>query len=262
MARPLCSRALAVVLVAMSMWFAPMCLAQTAATDFSRLFAEQVSVKDPLSKNQVARYRSAMLEVLAPLHVAPRQEFVVVVDRSPGAQHLLLFLGSGPDTLFIGASPVSTGATGHLDHYITPTGVFENSRREDFRAQGIENEIGVRGYGRHGMRVWDFGWQAALKGWTPEGREESGQIRLQMHATDPSLLESHLGYRHSKGCIRIAASLNEFLDRYGVLDASYDAAAAKRGHPPWVWGPNHIQTPYSGRYVIVLDTPSTKAATP
>ena len=259
---PLKSRMLAALLVTMSVSCAPTCFAQTAPADFSRLFAEQVSLKDPLSKNQVARYRSAMLAALAPLQLTPRQEFVVVIDRSPGAQHLLLFLGSGPDALFIGASPVSTGATGHLDHYLTPTGVFENSRREDFRAQGIENEIGVRGYGRHGMRVWDFGWQPAVKGWTANGREEIGQIRLQMHATDPSLLESHLGYRHSKGCVRIAASLNEFLDHYGVLDASYDAAAAKRGHPPWIWGPNHVQTPYSGRFVIVLDTPSTSAPAP
>jgi hypothetical protein len=255
------SKLVPAALLLLGAWFAPACFAQTSPTDFVRLFDEQVSVKDPLSKNQVARYRSAMLKALASKHRAPAQEFVVVVDRSPGAQHLLLFLGLGPDALFIGASPVSTGATGHRDHYLTPKGVFENSRMEDFRALGVENEIGVRGYGQHGMRVWDFGLQSAAKGWI-EGREELGPIRLQMHATDPSLLESHLGYRHSKGCIRIAASLNEFLDRYGILDASYDAAAAKRGHRPWVWGPNHAQTPYSGRYVIVLDTPSTETTAP
>jgi hypothetical protein len=250
-------RALVLTLAAISMGvFASACYAQTAPMQFRRMFDAEVSVKDPLSSNQVARYRSAMLAALAPLHLEPRQEFIVVVDRSPGAQHLLLFLGTGPGALFIGASPVSTGNIGHPGHFITPVGVFEHSLLEDFRAQGLENNIGVRGYGRHGMRVWDFGWQAAVKGLAINGQEIIGQMRMQLHATDPSLLESHLGYRHSKGCVRVAASLNEFLDHYGVLDANYDAAVAKRGRHPWVWGPNHVQTPYSGRYLIVLDTPS------
>lgn len=46
-------------------------------------------------------------------------------------------------------------------------------------------------------------------------------MRLQMHATDPDLLERRLGSAQSKGCIRIPASLNRLIDCYGVLDAEY-----------------------------------------
>ena len=45
-------------------------------------------------------------------------------------------------------------------------------------------------------------------------------MRLQMHATDPDHLEQRLGTAQSKGCIRIPASLNEFIDRHGVLDGT------------------------------------------
>ena len=42
-----------------------------------------------------------------------------------------------------------------------------------------------------------------------------------MHATDPDRLEQLLGTAQSKGCIRIPASLNEFIDRHGALDEDY-----------------------------------------
>src|SRR5664280_1193720 len=48
------------------------------------------------------------------------------------------------------------------------------------------------------------------------------QARLQMHATDPDQLERRLGTAQSKGCIRIPASLNIFLDRFSVLDQDYE----------------------------------------
>jgi hypothetical protein len=88
---------------------------------------------------------------------------------------------------FIGASPVSTGKPGRFDHFETPTGVFEHTvGNPDFRSEGTRNKLGIRGYGRKGIRVYDFGWQNAVRGW---GRGGTGVMRLQMHATDPDLLE-------------------------------------------------------------------------
>ena len=102
-------------------------------------------------------------------------------------------------------------------------GVFAHSLdNPDFRAEGTLNSNGIRGYGAKGMRVFDFGWQRVPKGW---GDGAVSEMRLQMHATDPDLLERRLGSAQSKGCIRIPATLNRFLDRHGVLDADYERAA-------------------------------------
>ena len=46
---------------------------------------------------------------------------------------------------------------------------------------------------------------------------------MEMHATDPDLLEQRLGRPDSEGCIRIPAAMNRFLDRYGVIDAQLEA---------------------------------------
>jgi hypothetical protein len=50
-------------------------------------------------------------------------------------------------------------------------------------------------------------------------------MRLQMHATDPDFLEKRLGERASNGCRRISATLNRFIDRYGLIDADYGQVA-------------------------------------
>jgi len=76
------------------------------------------------------------------------------------------------------------------------------------------------------MRVWDFGWQPAEKGWTAE--QETAEIRLLVHATDPDYLEQRLGRPASKGCVRIPAAMNRYLDHYGVLDAEYEREALCR----------------------------------
>ena len=51
----------------------------------------------------------------------------------------------------------------------------------------------------------------------------------------PTLTGSNrlLGIRHSKGCVRIPASLNTFLDHYGILDAEYEALR-RTGKSLWV----------------------------
>lgn len=54
----------------------------------------------------------------------------------------------------------------------------------DWRAEGTFNAQHIRGLGVKGMRVWDFGWPHAENGWT----DGTGDIRLLLHATDPTYL--------------------------------------------------------------------------
>jgi hypothetical protein len=130
-------------------------------------------------------------------------------------------------------------------------GVFEHTLENlDFRAEGTRNEFGIRGYGDKGMRVYDFGWQLANKGW---GNRSPSIMRLQMHATDPDVLESRLGQAQSKGCIRIPASLNRLIDLYGLLDAEYEPSMLE-GKNWWMLHPNRQPTPWSGRYLVVVET--------
>jgi hypothetical protein len=79
---------------------------------------------------------------------------------------------------------------------------------------------------------------------------------LQMHSTDARLLEPRLGTAQSEGCIRIPGSLNIFVDRYGILDGDYEEAMAA-GQRFWVLGPDRTPTPWSGRYLVVVDSKRT-----
>jgi hypothetical protein len=188
--------------------------------------------------------------LLADKDIGP--QYVILVDRNPFVQAVAIYW-MGPDRTFhfIGASPVSTGKTGRFDHFLTPTGIFEHTTANlDFRAEGTRNENGIMGYGRKGMRVYDFGWQQAERGWGGGGE---ATMRLQMHATDPGLLEVRLGTVQSKGCIRIPAKLNTFIDRYGILDADYEQAMAA-GQILGVLSKTRKPTPWSGRYLVIVDT--------
>ena len=182
-------------------------------------------------------------------------QYLLVVDRDPGIQAALLYFvdasGGASQLHFIGATPVSTGRPSGFDHFETPTGLFEHvPSNPDFRAEGTYNENGVRGYGSKGMRVYDFGWQTATQGWGAHG---PGQMRLQMHATDPVLLEPRLGTRQSKGCIRIAASFNRLLDRYALLDQAY-LAAADMPSVRWMLRADRTATSWPGRWLLVVDS--------
>jgi hypothetical protein len=100
------------------------------------------------------------------------------------------------------------------------------------------------------MRIYDFGWQSGVRGW---GKGGAGQLRFQMHATDPNVLEPRVGTAQSKGCVRMPESLNRFIDRHGILDADYEAAMAE-GRTFWVLPVEREATPWSGRYLVVVDT--------
>lgn len=114
------------------------------------------------------------------------------------------------------------------------------------------NENHIRGYGLRGRRVLDFGWAIAARGW---GKGGTSQMRLQMHATDPATLEPLLGRVESKGCIRIPASLNVFLDRHGILDADCEEEVAG-GKPLWVLGHERGPIARPGRYLVIVDSMS------
>ena len=88
------------------------------------------------------------------------------------------------------------------------------------------------------------------RGWGAGGKSI---MRLPMHATDPAFLEQRLGERASIGCIRISATLNRFIDQYGLIDADYEQVAQ---HGRLLWALRGDRTPVatSGRYPVVVDT--------
>ena len=200
-----------------------------------------------------ARYAARLEAVLSDAGIDEDEpQFFLLVDRSPAVQAAFLYWRS-PKGAFrlVGAAPVSTGMTGEFEHFATPLGVFAHSpAHPDFRAEGTLNVLGIRGYGREGMRVLDFGWVNGERGW---GKGGFSPMRLQVHATDPDVLEPLLGRVHSKGCIRIPASLDAFLDRHGVLDAEYEARADLR-EPPRVLAPDRVPTRWAGRWLVVIDS--------
>jgi hypothetical protein len=186
--------------------------------------------------------------------VLERPQLIIVVDRNPAAQDLALVLAQPRGAWsIIGTTKISTGQSGRFDHYITPIGVFFHTDAIlGYRAEGTYNENGIRGLGTKGMRVWDFGWQNAAKGWRADG--ERGDIRLMMHATDPTALEPRLGHAASKGCVRIPSALNSFLDRHGVLDVDYEHAALTDARYRGLLRPDRAASSAAGDAMVVVDS--------
>jgi hypothetical protein len=226
--------------------------AQTVDPPLALEFATTVTPRLEPPSDVVAAYAVRLDEALAAAGaVQDGPRFVLLLDRSPSVQALLLFWGTSGERRLVGAAPVSTGLPGRYDHFATPLGAFAHVLgNPDFRSEGTRNALGIRGYGRKGARVYDFGWVAAAKGW---GDHAVIEMRLQMHATDPERLEPRLGSAQSKGCIRIPVSLNAFIDRFGVLDQDYDDALA-RGERFWVLRDDREPTPWAGRYIVVVDS--------
>lgn len=215
-------------------------------------FAREVSPRLAVPAEEQAAYAHRLEDALADAQVmTATDQYVVLIDRNPNVQAALIFWHStSGEDIFIGASPASTGRPGGFEHFETPVGVFVHSlANPDFRAEGTTNELGVRGYGIKGQRVYDFGWVDALRTWD---QPCESPMRLQLHSTDP-VLEPRLGSAQSKGCIRIPASLNHFIDHYGLLDADYEAALAE-GRKQWVLEPGREPTPWSGRYLVIVDS--------
>lgn len=181
-------------------------------------------------------------------------EFALLADRAPTVQRVavLLMRAEGPWEVAASA-PASTGLAGVPGYFITPTGVFaQDGAIRGYRALGTENREGIRGLGAAGMRVWDFGWTYAERGWTQDGTV--APMRFAMHATDPEYFEPMLGSPASEGCVRIGAAMNRFLDLHGVLDADVERLAATEPRLGSLLRPDRRPTPYAGRLLIVVDT--------
>jgi hypothetical protein len=231
----------------------PVHAAPASPAELRVLYRSAVDRRLEVPAEEVLRYARMAEDAFAAQALVPSTaQYVAVVDRDPRVQVLLLMWRSAAgDWQLVGTSPVSTGRPGSFDHFLTPVGVFDHSAANpDFRAEGTFNANGIRGYGAKGMRVFDFGWQRVPKGW---GDHQVITMRLQMHATDPDLLEQRLGTAQSKGCIRIPATLNHLLDHYGVLDAEYERLLGE-GHRLWMLADDREPVDDAGRYLVIVDT--------
>ena len=219
---------------------------------FEKEVTPRLTVPDAIARAYLVQIDAALVNAHAEIATPA---FIVMVDRNVNVQAAVLFWGA-PESgwRLIGATPVSTGLPGRYEHFLTPLGAFKHTRNNpDFRATGSKNTNGIRGYGHKGSRVYDFGWITSERGW---GDHSQGRLRLQMHSTDADLLAQRLGTPQSEGCVRIPALLNEFIDRYGILDADYDRAVAVGSHF-WMLRADRTPTQWSGRYLIVVDSANT-----
>lgn len=220
-----------------------------------------------LTGREAAYERLALSDAMARLRLAgtgfDSSQFFVYVDAAPDRQ--LAFLayyearesegsaGQFGRTRIIGVDLVSTGKLRRGDDsFITPAGVFEHTLDNyGYRAQGTKNSMGWRGLGLKGSRVWDFGFQQGLRQF-PQGVYPS-QMRLLMHATDPDFGEPRLGNPDSKGCVRISAQFNRFLDIHAILDRRYEEQA-RRDPTRWLLRPDRTPVSRPGSLLIIGDT--------
>ncbi|WP_185735413.1 hypothetical protein [Burkholderia sp. Bp9099] len=228
--------------------------ATARAIDMRKRFTQEVTRRLNVPASEQRAYGVRLQQALADADLGDLAgEYVAIVDRAPNVQALFIYFRATPTNawLMIGASPVGTGWPGKYDHFLTPLGVFHHSPDNmDFRAEGTTNDNGIRGYGKRDMRIYDFGWVDGERGW---GKGGKSPMRFQMHATDPDRLEPLLGIRHSKGCVRIPASLNAFIDQHGILDDDYEARI-EDGKSLWVLRRDRDVTPIAGRYLVVIDS--------
>ncbi|OXJ32163.1 hypothetical protein CFB82_20365 [Burkholderia sp. HI2714] len=224
------------------------------AIDMRKRFTQEVTRRLNVPASEQRAYGERLQKALADADLGDLAgEYIAMVDRAPNVQALFIYFRATPANawMMIGASPVGTGLPGKYDHFLTPLGVFHHSPDNmDFRAEGTTNENGIRGYGHRDMRIYDFGWVDGERGW---GKGGVSAMRFQMHATDPDRLEALLGIRHSKGCVRIPASLNTFFDQHGLLDDDYQARV-EAGKSLWVLRRDRDITPIAGRYLVVIDS--------
>lgn len=229
--------------------------ARVEAAHLVRLMKHDIAHFTTYTPARRAKWIHMAKEQLALAHTPiERPQIIMVVDRNPRVQAMsfILALPEG-EWMVLGGTHVSTGQAGRKYYYITPTGVFRNTaERLGYRALGTKNKLGVRGIGLKGMRVWDMGWQWAEKGWLPS--REKGQIRLEIHATDPALLEWKIGHTASEGCIRIPTSMNRFMDNHGLIDVLYEQAASYDIRFRSLLPKERTPTPIAGDAVVVVDS--------
>ncbi len=215
-------------------------------TDFAELVPPQYQVE---LTPEIQEAMSTAILSYPEVQALTTPEFLVVVNRHPDAQSMSVVVTDGQSVEYVGSAKTSTGHLNRKGYFQTPIGIFENKREfGNYRAQGTKNNNGVRGLGKKGMRVFDFGWQDSIASWGTRG---PASIRLQMHATDPDLLEQRLGSPASKGCVRIQTGVNTFIDTYGVLDKHYTGSDTEE--PGWVLSKAKKMSKYDGRYMVVME---------
>lgn len=227
--------------------------AQLSAPEITAIFSQRLKSHLEVPAPEQLAYAAKLQQALLEARVADAgAQYILLVDRNPLVQTLFIYWKPAQGAWqFVAAAPVATGKAGRFDHYLTPLGVFPHTlANPDFRAQGTKNQLGIRGYGTKGMRVYDFGWASSERGW---GKGGQSIMRLQMHATDPGALEARLGQPGSKGCVRIPALLNQLIDHYGLIDADYEEDA-RRGTHLWLLRPDREPVPTPGRYMVVIDS--------
>ena len=236
----------------------PVLSPDAAAVEAARLraaLAREVHGLVRQTPSEERRFIDLARAMLASHHVViDRAQILVVVDRDPHVQQLALVLAQ-PDAPWevLGGTHVSTGQPNRHGYYITPTGVFtHDSSILDYRALGTYNENHIRGLGVKGMRVWDFGWQSASKGWLHTG--ETGDMRLLMHATDPTYLAQRIGRPASEGCVRIPAEMNRFLDGHSILDADYERTATYDVAYRAILPQRRTPTPLAGDTLVIVNS--------
>ena len=187
----------------------------------------------------------------APWDFFIESQFFVYVDRNPKKQFMILcfFDARNNQIKIIGIDKVSTGNPDRKGYFITPIGFFKNTTDNfGYRALGVKNDKGWRGLGAKGSRIWDFGWQKVLN-----KKGEERDIRLLIHATDPDFGEIKLGKIDSKGCVRVSAKMNNFLDYFGILDKEYESRSNLK-KVKYLLRNNRISIKFAGKYLIVGDS--------
>lgn len=188
-------------------------------------------------------------------------QYLLYVDRNPRRQLALVgfYDARTGRVLPVGVDLISSGNIAKSgDYYVTPTGVFENLVENfGYRAQGTPNKDGWLGLGAKGSRVWDFGYAKSQRMY--QGAPTLSEMRLLIHSTDPAKGEKRLGRMDSKGCVRVSAGLNAFLDVHSILDKNYEDWIKGRG-ASWLLLKDRAPVRYPGRYMVIGDT-SPDAAT-
>lgn len=190
-------------------------------------------------------------------------QYFVYADRNPATQILFLayYDAGNRRVVLLGTDFISSGKLRPGDDsFLTPLGAFEHLPDHwGYRAEGTKNAKGWRGLGAKGSRVWDFGYQQAPRQFR-QGVYDS-QMRLLMHATDPDNGEPRLGGPDSKGCVRVSAAANAFLDRRAILDRHYEKIAAEeKDRDMWLLRADRSPVAHPGSYLVVGDSAILSAA--
>ncbi len=202
------------------------------ASSYEKTLKEKVQVTIFTNQNTIPTY----------------SQYFLLVDRNPDTQIIsLAFLNiEEKEVVILGSGKTSTGNPLRNGYYETPIGVFLNTPSNmSYRALGTRNSKGWRGFGVKGSRVWDLGWQKSKNVKNPDIN-----IRMLIHATDPDAGEKRLGTRDSKGCIRLSAKFNYFLDHHGILDAEFEKNEKKK----YILPKDREKVVYAGNLIVVVDS--------